>query len=175
MVNTISSVNLSYSASLYQRQTTALASQAQEQTAGLTDQLDFGKSGVLSTDDAMSILYERSMAKLQSVVEDARAALGLSETSVLDTSPEATAGRIADFALNFFDAWRQGDESRMALSDEEAREQFVNFIGGAIDQGFQEARGILDSLSALSTDINDGIDSTYEIIQQRLLDFVANG
>ena len=139
------------------------------------DVLDLGRGGQVSQDEAMGVLYERAMAKLQGVVDDARAQLGLAEGAVLDTSPEATAGRIADFALGFFDQWRANDDARGALGDEEARQQFADFIGGAISQGIEEARGILGALSALSPEIEGNIDSTATLIRQRLDDFVMNG
>jgi hypothetical protein len=111
------------------------------------------------------------MDKLRSVVTDARAALGIPEGTQIDTSPEATANRIADFALGAFDNWLK---NHAGLADEDARKQFAGFIGGAIQQGISEARGILSSLNALNPDVNTNIDSTWDVIQTRLNDFVAN-
>ena len=135
------------------------------------DILDIGKGKSLSADQSMWIVVERAMDKLRSVVSDARAALGLSENEPIDTSPEATAGRIADFALGAFDRW---SKNHSGLSDEDALKQFADFIGGAIQQGISEARGILAALNSLSSDVNDNIDKTWSIIQNRLNDFAAN-
>jgi len=143
--------------------------------SSLKDTLDLGKNGPLSSQDAMGVVLERAMAKLLAVVEDARAQLGIPEGAVLDTSPDATANRIADFALNFFEKWLENDDARAGLEGQEARQQFVDFIGAAIQQGIDEARGILDSLQALNGDVESQIGNTAEVIQQRLEDFVLNG
>ena len=136
------------------------------------DILDIGKGKPLSSDQSMQIVVERAMEKLRSVVTDARAALGIPEGEQIDTSPEATANRIADFAIGAFERWLNNHKG---LAEDDARKQFADFIGGAIQQGISEARDILGSLSALSPDVNTNIDTTWQIIQDRLNDFVANG
>jgi hypothetical protein len=135
------------------------------------DRVDFGGSKI-SQGQSLQIVTDRALEKLRSVVSEARAELGLPEDADLDTSPEATANRIADFALNFFSKYAENND---LADDEEGRAQFAEFIGGAIKQGISEARDILGSLQALSPDVESGIDKTSDIIQQRLDDFVANG
>ena len=44
-------------------------------------------------------------------------------------------------------------------------------MGGAIQKGFDEARDILESLHVLEGGVADGIDQTYQLIQQGLADF----
>ena len=146
-------------------------SQTGEQaSSGILDKLDLGQSGPLSKEQTNSIILERAMNKLRSVVDDARAELGLPEGSSLDTSAEATAQRIGDFALNFFDKYM---EKHPEVSGDDARKQFADFIGGAISQGIEEARGILNSLSALNPDVTNKIDSISDLIKKRLDDFVS--
>lgn len=132
------------------------------------DVVSFGKDKP-SEEFAMGALTERAYDKLRSVVTDARAALGMAEGAQIDTSPEATATRIADFALGAYDKWR---ENHSEGDEDTAREEFASFIGGAIQQGIDEARGILGALNALSGDTSKNIDSTWSLIQQRLDDFV---
>ena len=134
-----------------------------------TDIVQFGAKPV-SNDQAMNVVLERAMARLRAVVGDARAELGIPEGTIIDTSAEATAGRIVDFALGAFSAWSKNHPD---IGEDEAREQFAQFIGGAISQGIQEARGILGALQALSPDVDNNINSIAEIISQRLGDFVA--
>jgi len=138
------------------------------------DVVDFGSSGELTESETSGIIYERAMAKLQAVVDDARAQLGLAEGEAIDTSAEATAGRIADFAIGAFDAWRS-HSGRDQLSDEDARAQFAEFIGAAVTQGIDEARGILGALNALDPDVTNKIDTIASLVQDRLDAFVANG
>ncbi len=137
---------------------------------GPKDLLELGKTGDVTNDQAMQVVLNRAMDKLRSVVSDAKSALGISEDTVIDTSPEATGGRIADFAIGAFSSWLKNHQG---LADEDARTQFADFIGGAVQQGITEARGILSSLNALNGDVSSNIDKTWEVVQNRLNDFVA--
>ncbi len=85
-------------------------------------------------------------------------------------SPEKTAGRILDFALSFFDksqAYKDGGNTQ------EARQNFSDFIGGAIQKGFDQAGAILGG--GLPDEIQSGIDQTHDIVFKGLDDFVKNG
>ena len=135
------------------------------------DSVQLGQ-GPVPVEEAMQMVVERSMEKLRSVVGQAREELGLPEGVQIDTSPEATANRIADFALGFFDKYA---ENNGIENNEEGRRQYAEFIGGAIAQGIDEARGILQSLNALNPDVTANIDKTAGLVQQRLDDFAANG
>ena len=136
------------------------------------DVIEIGKGKSLSSDESMQIVVERAMDKLRSVVSDARSQLGLSEDQQVDTSPDATAGRIADFALGAFSSW---SKNHTDVEGEDARQQFVDFIGGAIQQGISEARGILQSLNSLTGEVDGNIDKTWSAVQSRLNDFVSKG
>ncbi len=136
------------------------------------DTVEFGSGAKINNGQAMSMVLERAYSKLQSIVGDARTALGIPEGAVIDTTPEATAQRIADFGLNFFDKYAK---QHGLANDEAGRQQFADFIGGAINQGIDEARGILGALQVLNGDVGSNIDKTASIIQGRLSDFVKNG
>ena len=57
------------------------------------------------------------------------------------------------------------------LSEDEARAQFAEFIGGAINQGIQEASAILTALNALNPDVESMIETISSIINERLAAF----
>ncbi len=124
-----------------------------------------------SAAEASGIIVERAMERLRQVVNDARAELGIPEGAMLDTSPEATAQRIVDFALGFFD---QYFENHRELSEDDAREEFATFIGAAIQQGIQEAQDILGVLNAFNPDVESLIGTIESIVQERLDAFAAN-
>ncbi len=136
------------------------------------DKIAFGEGGKVGKDQAMGMVLERAYNKLKGVVDEARTALGIPEGTELDTSPEGTAQRIADFALGFFGKYA---ENHGLADDEAGRQQFADFIGQAITQGIDEARGILGALQVLDENIGAEIDSTASLIQTRLDDFVKNG
>lgn len=138
---------------------------------GSKDILDLGKGEPLTGDQAMNVVLNRAMDKLRAVVSDAKKALGIDENATIDTSPEATGNRIADFALSAFDQWSKRHSD---LSADDARKQFADFIGAAVQQGISEARGILGSLNALTDTVDSNINSTWDVVNKRLQDFVAN-
>lgn len=84
-------------------------------------------------------------------------------------SPENTAQRILDMAISFFPLSKIGQTEG---NTETARQSFADFIGGAINTGFQMAR---DTLGALPDDIEAGIDKTHSLVFAGLEDFVKNG
>lgn len=135
------------------------------------DSVLFGGQGV-SNDQSMNIVLERAMEKLRAVVGDARAELGIPEGAVIDTSPEATAERILEFALGNFDRYHENHEE---LGDDEARQEFADFIGAAIHQGISEASDILSALDALNPDNESMIGTISGIVDERLAAFAAGG
>ena len=86
----------------------------------------------------------------------------------VDTSPNATAERIVSFATNFFSLY-QDQNSNMGL--DEQLTSFMDIIGSAIDQGFDEAKEILTGLQVLEGDIATGVEQTYSLVQAGLLTF----
>ncbi|HIJ66207.1 MAG TPA: DUF5610 domain-containing protein [Candidatus Hydrogenedentes bacterium] len=173
MVNGIAAVNVQTTlyAELYTQQWVA-PQPADPHPHETDDTVEFGLNEPVTDVQAMNILVERAMQKLYAVVEEARAELGIPEGAALDTSPEATAERIVEFALGAFHGWWDNHEE---LGEDEARKQFAGFIGGAIEQGIEEARTILNALNALTPEVDDNINRTADIIQDRLSDFVQNG
>ena len=113
-------------------------------------------------------LTAETMAVTADEIEAAKAA---SDKDVIGAL-ELAAGRIADFALGAFEAFKRNHGE---LGEDKAREEFVAFIGAAINQGISEARGILEALSALNPEVGSKIDTISAFIQQRLDDFLANG
>jgi len=91
--------------------------------------------------------------------------------SGLDISPEATAERIVSLSTAFFSSYQ---EQHPELSQEEAVTKFTALISGGIDTGFSEARDILGGLNVLEGDIATNIDSTYELVQEKLEAFIAS-
>ncbi|MBD1391382.1 DUF5610 domain-containing protein [Neiella sp. HB171785] len=86
----------------------------------------------------------------------------------IDVSPEATAERIVAGSTKYFDAFL---EVNTDLQGEEALNEYMSIIQGAVDKGFEEARDILDSLAVLEGDIADNINLTYDFVQSGLQNF----
>ena len=89
--------------------------------------------------------------------------------SGIDFSPEATAERIVSLSTQFLGSYR---EQHPEMGEEESLTAFVDIIRGGIEQGFAEAKDILDSLNVLEGDIASNIDKTYQLVQEGLQGFV---
>ncbi len=138
----------------------------------VTDRVELGAGAPLSDEQAMGVVVERAYEKLRAAVDQARTDLGFAPGEAIDTSAEATAGRIADFAIGFFNKYAENND----LEDtEEGRQQYADFIGEAINQGIGEARDILTALNSLNGETDNKITAIAETVQSRLDDFVANG
>lgn len=84
-------------------------------------------------------------------------------------SPENTARRILDVATSFFS---MSEVFRAEGETEASRQKFADFIGGAVNEGFRQARAILGELPE---DVKAGIDKTNSLVFSGLDDFVKNG
>lgn len=76
--------------------------------------------------------------------------------------------RIVKGATAFYSAFKTQNSE---LSDDASLTEFLTVIGSGIEQGFAEAKDILNSLSVLDGDIENNIDLTYDFVQQGLADF----
>ncbi len=128
--------------------------------------------GLESTQNLYNGFSQKDLQNLESLVESAKADLGVSPSTSLDVSPEATANRIVDFALL---AFSQFQENHTDLSEEDVRTEFVEFIGKAIGKGVEEARDILTGLNALTEEVDADITTTVSVINQRLQEFADKG
>lgn len=87
-----------------------------------------------------------------------------------DNTPEGTAGRIVSLSTGFFEAFKQ----QHAGEDEaEVLKNFMATIRKGFEQGYNEARDILQGMGVLNGDIASNIDKTYELVQQGYADFEA--
>ena len=99
-------------------------------------------------------------------------ALDTKHNAELDVSPEATADRILRLSTGLYSRY---SEVNPDMDEEERINRFVDVIGGGIEQGFKEAKEILDALGALSIgNIEQDINKTSELTFQGLEDFRKN-
>ncbi len=123
-----------------------------------------------SSDEPMMLLYRAAIEAINEKLAPTMGdnALQNAYDSGVDTSPNATADRIVSFATQFF-TLHQEQNSNMDF--DEQLNSFMNIIGGAIDQGFGEAKDILTSLQVLEGEIESGVEQTYSLVQEGLAAF----
>jgi len=131
------------------------------------DRVDIGSDGI-TPGGAFKVVTERVLSKIQAVVEEARELLGVGPAPI-DTSPEATADRIFNFATGFFETYLA---QHPELDDQTARESFVDLVWGAVQQGIQEARDILTAIAPINDSVDAGIDRIAQILEERFIQFL---
>lgn len=121
-------------------------------------------------DNSMRLLYKTA---LEGINKELEAEFGPNaaekiKNSGVDTSPQATADRIVGFATAFYQKY---SEQNPDMPEEERLDKFLALVGGGVDKGFEDARGILDGLGVLEGKVSDDIDSTYSLIQEGFAKF----
>lgn len=122
---------------------------------------------ISSGNDSLALLYRTAVTELNKILETdlGPSAIQQAYDSGLDVTPAATAERIVSLSANFFSSY-QNQHPEMDYQTQV--ESFVGIISGGIDQGFAEARDILDGLNVLQGDIAANIDTTYTLVQEKL-------
>lgn len=122
---------------------------------------------ISSGNDSLALLYRTAVTELNNVLEAdlGPSAIQQAYDSGVDVSPVATAERIVSLSANFFSSY-QNQHTEMDYQTQV--QSFVELISGGIDQGFSEAREILDGLQVLQGDIAANIDTTYDLVQEKL-------
>ena len=160
------------SQSLYQRQqlnTQILQASAQVSlTSGNQAQALFFQSAVTNISerfDFSGASFNFSATQTQSQI------YALSWNTNTDTSAQATSERILNFATGFYDAYKT--QNQASNKDESTIAQnFVNEIRTGFEKGYNEAKGILDSLQVFNGNIKTDIEKTYTLVQNGLDHFL---
>ena len=145
-------------------------------TAGAKAQLNVSivqaslEVSINSQNDPLALVYKSAIENLNDVLRPELGDNAIQTASKQDNSPEATAGRIVDFITNMFTLFKQNNANK---DDGTNVDDYMSLVLKGVDQGFKEARGILDGLKVLNGDIAGNIDKTYELVQKSLADFVA--
>ncbi|MGH1460551.1 MAG: DUF5610 domain-containing protein [Neptuniibacter sp.] len=126
--------------------------------------------------EPMILTYKAAVEKINEILSPELGVDRPLETALeqgVDVSPEATADRIVSLTTSLFINYQDANPE---LEGAELVDKFVDVISGGIEQGFSEARDILDGLGVLGGDIAANIDKTFELVQQGLQAFrEANG
>jgi hypothetical protein len=82
-------------------------------------------------------------------------------SGALDLSPEATAGRIVDFATSFFGSFKanNADQGGGAQID-----GFSQLIKDAVEEGFNQSRDVLEGIGKISGQLSSDMDRTFQLV-----------
>ncbi|NPA72892.1 MAG: hypothetical protein GXO35_08700 [Gammaproteobacteria bacterium] len=148
-----------------------------EQQASLVAHL-FGDGSSVSS-DSLKITYQAAIEKLNETLSSQfemtdEGIKPISEEALKEQggmeywTPENTAKRIVDGATAFLSGFQAANPE---LEGEALMDRFIEVIGGGIEQGFDEAKGLLGDLKVLEGDIESNIEKTFSLVQSGLQDF----
>ncbi|MCK4743316.1 MAG: DUF5610 domain-containing protein [Sulfuriflexus sp.] len=149
-------------------QATPPISVAQQQKASLNASILKSTEVSLSAqDNPLALTLRAIIDELNTALEPEIGpnAIDAAVESGLDVSPEATAERIVNLSTAFFSSFQDSNPDE---SGDEVLTHFLDVIRGGIEQGFTEARNILEGLAVLEGSIASNIDLTYELVQEKL-------
>lgn len=122
-------------------------------------------------DQSQALLFRSAIERINEMLAPTLGPDAIQSKMSEDNSPEATAQRILDLSTGFFDAYaaqRPGDDAEQVAKD------FVALIRGGFEQGFNEAKDILEGLKVLGGDIESGIMKTYERVSKGYDEFLVS-
>jgi hypothetical protein len=125
---------------------------------------------ISSQNDPLSLVYKSAIENINEALKPTLGDNALQNATSQDNSPEATAGRIVSLTTGLFDLYKKSfpNEDESTVLD-----RFTKVIQSGVDEGFKEARGMLDSMSVLNGSIADNINKTYDLVTKGLADFVT--
>ncbi|RFP08641.1 MULTISPECIES: DUF5610 domain-containing protein [unclassified Duganella] len=123
-----------------------------------------------SSNDPLSVVLKTALTGINEALKDDFGDNAIQNAVSQDNTPEGTASRIVSLSTAFYEAFKQqhpGEEGDAVLN------KFMDTLKKGVDQGFKEARGVLDGLKVLNGDVASNIDKTYELVQKGYADFAA--
>jgi hypothetical protein len=124
-----------------------------------------------TSNEPLSLVLKTALTGINEALKDQFGDNAIQNAVSQDNTPEGTASRIVSLSTAFYEAYQQQNPG----GDEAATLQnFLDTLQKGVDQGFKEARGILDGLKVLNGDVASNIDKTYELVKKGFADFAAS-
>lgn len=147
--------------------TTPTESRAQLNTSIIQATLEVSIS---TQNEPLALLLKSAITGINELLEPEFGPNAIQNADSQDNTPEGTAGRIVSLSTGFFEAFKQqhaGEDKATVL------EKFMATIRSGFEQGYNEARDILQGLRVLNGDIASNIEKTYALVQQGYAEFEA--
>ncbi|MEV4780968.1 DUF5610 domain-containing protein [Burkholderia sp. LMU1-1-1.1] len=124
-----------------------------------------------SSNEPMSVVLKTALTGINEALKDQFGDNAIENAVSQDNTPEGTASRIVSLSTAFYDAFKQqhpGEDEEVLLN------KFIDTLKKGVDQGFGEARDVLEGLKVLGGEVASNIDKTYELVQKGFEDFIAS-
>ncbi|MDX9718029.1 MAG: DUF5610 domain-containing protein [Thauera sp.] len=126
---------------------------------------------IRSGDESLALLLRSAIEGINEALAPTLGPDAIQNAMGQDNSPEATADRIVSMSTAFFEAYagqRPNDDPETVLRD------FIDVIRGGFEQGFGEARDILDGLGVFNGQVEADVMKTRELVLQGYDRFVLD-
>ncbi|MFS2007069.1 DUF5610 domain-containing protein [Duganella sp. CT11-25] len=123
-----------------------------------------------SSNEPLSVVLKTALTGINEALKDDFGDNAIQNAASQDNTPQGTASRIVSLSTAFYDAFKQQHQGE---DEGEVLNKFIETLKKGVDQGFKEARQVLDGLKVLNGDIAGNIDKTYDLVQQGYADFIA--
>lgn len=123
-----------------------------------------------SSNEPMSLLLKTALTGINEQLQGEYGDNAIQNAMSQDNSPEATANRIVSLSTGFYESFKK---QHVGEDEGEVLNKFIDTLQKGVDQGFKEARGILDGLKALNGGVSSNIDKTYDLVKQGYADFIT--
>jgi hypothetical protein len=124
-----------------------------------------------SSNEPMSVVLKTALTGINEALKDQFGENAIQNAVSQDNTPEGTASRIVALSTAFYDSFKQqnpGGDEEVLLN------KFIDTLKKGVDQGFGEARDVLEGLKVLGGEVAGNIDKTYELVQKGYEDFIAS-
>ena len=124
-----------------------------------------------SSNEPLSVLLKTALTGINEALKDQYGENASENAVSQDNTPEGTASRIVSLSTAFYDAFKRqnpGEDEDVLLN------KFIDTLKKGVDQGFGEARDVLQGLKVLGGEVASNIDKTYELVRKGYDDFIAS-
>ena len=126
---------------------------------------------ITAGDQPQALLFQSAIDNINSVLASELGPNAIQNAAVSqDNSPEATAGRILSISTGFYESYARQHPGE---DPEQVAQNFVDVVRRGFEQGFNEARDILEGLGAFAGEVRSGVERTYALVQNGYDDFLS--
>jgi hypothetical protein len=123
-----------------------------------------------SSNDPLSVTLKTALTGINEALKGEFGDNAIQNAVSQDNTPEGTASRIVSLSTGFYEAFKKqhpGEDEDTTLNN------FISTLKKGLDQGFSEARKVLQGLQVLNGDVASNIDKTYDLVQKGYADFIS--
>lgn len=144
----------------------------EQANAQVISQLEISLSTQNAKENPQIVIFKAAINKINDLLADEMGpnATQAAISNPSDFTPEATANRIVSLSTGFFPLFK---EQHPEMAEAEALGTFMKLIRSGVDQGFNEAKDILQGLQVWQDSVSDNANKTYDLIQKGFDDFEA--